>query len=90
MEDMVWARRRLTKPNDVSSVTVKDSATPATSQSGRYYRSRSENGDLESGVFLLEQTPVVEGALTAIDPRTGAILAMVEVMITIAANSTVP
>lgn len=78
MEDMVWARRRLTKPNDVSSVTVKDSATPLQLlKVGDIIEVAPKNGDLESGVFLLEQTPVVEGALTAIDPRTGAILAMV-------------
>ena len=32
---------------------------------------------MESGQFRLEQTPIVEGALLSLDPRTGAVKAMV-------------
>lgn len=78
LEDMAWARRRLTKTNDVSRVTLKEGATPAQIlKVGDIIEVFPKNGNLESGGFVLEQTPIVEGALTAIDPRTGAILAMV-------------
>jgi penicillin-binding protein 1A len=77
-EDMSWARRRLEKSNDTSKTTVKEQATPLQIlKVGDIVEVLPKNGDLESGVFVLEQTPLVEGALTAIDPRTGAILAMV-------------
>ncbi|MGE0473095.1 MAG: penicillin-binding protein 1A [Nitrospirales bacterium] len=78
LEDMTWARRRLDKSNDVSNATVKEAATPPQLfKVGDIIEVAPKKGNLESGQFVLEQTPIVEGALTAIDPRTGAILAMV-------------
>ncbi|MGD9851004.1 MAG: penicillin-binding protein 1A [Nitrospirales bacterium] len=78
LEDMTWARRRLAKSNDVSNATVKEGATPPQLfKVGDIIEVFPKKGNLESGQFVLEQTPIVEGALTAIDPRTGAILAMV-------------
>ncbi len=78
LEDLTWARRRLVKSNDVSKATVKEGATPAQLlKVGDIVEVAPKKGNLESGQFVLEQTPIVEGALTAIDPRTGAILAMV-------------
>jgi penicillin-binding protein 1A len=75
-DDMAWARRRLRGRDPVKDVTVLPSV-----------KSLLKPGDvIEVGVkrvgkegveFRLEQTPLVEGALLAVDPRNGAIRAMV-------------
>lgn len=75
-EDMAWARRRLTGPDPTRDVILLANV-----------RRLLKPGDvIEVGVkkvkknalyLTLEQTPAVEGALIALDPRTGAIRAMV-------------
>jgi len=78
LEDMRWARRQLKKGDDVTEAVVL--ANPTADQiltPGDIIEVAPKNGDLESGEFRLEQTPLVEGALLALDPRTGAIKAMV-------------
>jgi penicillin-binding protein 1A len=78
LKDMRWARRRLEKGDEVTDAVVL--ANPTADQiltSGDIIEVVPKKGDLESGEFRLEQTPIVEGALLALDPRTGAIKAMV-------------
>ncbi|TSA00836.1 MAG: PBP1A family penicillin-binding protein [Nitrospiraceae bacterium] len=77
-EDLLWARRRLRGPD-----TVKHAREIAAKSPGELFKA----GDvIEVGVkkvagevvqFALEQTPIVEGALMAVDPRTGAVRAMI-------------
>jgi len=77
-EDLAWARRRLRGPDPTKDVKDLGSAPLG---------AILKVGDvIEVGVkklggigaqFTLEQTPLVEGALLSLDPRTGAVLAMV-------------
>jgi penicillin-binding protein 1A len=78
-EDLLWTKRRLRGPD-----TLKHVKEIATKSPGELFRV----GDVvEVGIkklsaaaaaqFTLEQTPVVEGALMAVDPRTGAVRAMI-------------
>ncbi len=77
-EDLLWARRRLRGPD-----TVKHAREIAAKSPGELFKA----GDvIEVGVkkvagevvqFTLEQTPIVEGAIMAVDPRTGAVRAMI-------------
>lgn len=78
MEDLLWARRRLRGPDPTKDVKETDAKTPG---------SILKVGDvIEVGVkklgdhvaqFTLEQTPLVEGGLLSLDPRTGAVIAMI-------------
>ena len=78
LKDMEWARRRLKDVTDVGSAEKRENATPRhLLKVGDLIEVWPKNGKLESGKFVLEQTPVVEGSLLAIDPRTGAVQAMV-------------
>ncbi len=78
LDDMAWARRRLKDPNDVETAEVREKATPRQIlKAGDIVEVLPKKGDLESGVFVLEQTPLVEGSLLALDPRNGAIQAMI-------------
>jgi penicillin-binding protein 1A len=78
LEDMTWARRRLKSAGSVSAVTVLDKATvPQLLKPGDVIEVRLKARTGETVHFALEQTPVVEGALLALDPRNGAIRAMV-------------
>ena len=77
-EDLLWAKRRLKGPD-----TVKHAREVVFKSPGDLFKV----GDvIEVGVkkvagdavqFALEQTPIVEGALMAVDPRTGAVRAMI-------------
>ena len=80
MDDMVWAAKRLNGPDLLKDAQVI--ANPKPSQilaPGDVIQVRVKR--IEAGrkqvSFALEQEPVVEGALLAIDPRTGAIKALV-------------
>ena len=76
--DMLWARRQLMKGAEVTEAVVRDNPTADQILTpGDIIEVAPRHGDLESGEFRLEQTPLVEGALLALDPRTGAIRAMV-------------
>ena len=78
LEDMLWAERRLSAGASVTEAEV----APVVSA-----RQLVEPGDVievslkstrnDTIRFRLDQTPLVEGALIAIDPRTGAVRAMV-------------
>jgi penicillin-binding protein 1A len=75
-EDMAWAKRRLKGRDLVKDVTelpsVKHLLKP-----GDVIEVGVKKADAGAVQFRLEQTPIVEGALVAIDPRNGAIRAMV-------------
>jgi penicillin-binding protein 1A len=78
LKDMQWAERRLKNVRDVGTARVQKGATPRhILKVGDIVEVLPKQGDLESGTFVLEQTPVVEGSLLALDPRTGAVQAMV-------------
>ena len=77
LKDMQWAERRLKDLNDVGSAIVQKDFTPRhILQVGDIVEVLPKKGNLESGNFVLEQTPLVEGSLLALDPRTGAVQAM--------------
>ena len=77
-EDLLWARRRLRGPDPTKDAKDTGAKTPM---------DILKVGDvIEVGVkklggtlaqFTLEQTPLVEGALISLDPRTGAVIALV-------------
>ena len=75
-DDMAWARRRLKGRDLTKDVTVLPSPKQVLKPGDVIEVAVKKVG--RDGVQLrLEQTPVVEGALVAIDPRIGAIRAMV-------------
>ena len=77
LKDMQWAERRLKDPNDVGTAKVQKELTPRhILKVGDIVEVLPKKGNLESGNFVLEQTPLVEGSLLALDPRTGAVQAM--------------
>jgi penicillin-binding protein 1A len=77
LDDMKWAKRRLKDVNDVGTAVVQKKITPRhILKAGDIIELWPKNGNLESGIFVLEQTPLVEGSLLALDPRTGAVQAM--------------
>jgi penicillin-binding protein 1A len=75
-DDMAWAKRRLKGKDVVKDVvtlpTVKNLVKP-----GDLIEVSLKKVEKKTTYFQLEQTPVVEGALVAIDPRNGSIRAMV-------------
>ena len=78
LEDMIWAARRLIGldvNNDV--VVLKTPAADQILNPGMIIEVAVKDASDGNVQFILEQTPRVEGALMAIDPKTGAIRAMV-------------
>ncbi len=77
LDDMEWARRRLKDVKDLASAVTQKEATPRQIlKVGDIVEVLPKDSNLETGTFVLEQTPLVEGSLIALDPRTGAVLAM--------------
>ncbi|HET8579774.1 MAG TPA: PBP1A family penicillin-binding protein [Nitrospiraceae bacterium] len=76
LDDMVWARRRLKGRDLTKDVTVLSSPKQVL-KPGDVIEVAVKKVGRDGVQFRLEQTPVVEGALVALDPRTGAIRAMV-------------
>ncbi len=78
LPDMRWAKRRLSEGASVTDavVTPIDSATQLV-KPGDVIEVSLKSTANDTIRFRLDQTPVVEGALIAIDPRTGAVQAMV-------------
>ncbi len=77
LKDMQWAQRRLKDLNDVETAMVQKEFTPRhILKVGDIVEVLPQKGNLESGNFVLEQTPLVEGSLLALEPRTGAVQAM--------------
>jgi penicillin-binding protein 1A len=75
-DDMAWAKRRLKGKDPVKDAvtlpTVKNLLKP-----GDVIEVSLKKVEKNTTWFQLEQTPIVEGALVAIDPRNGSIRAMV-------------
>ena len=75
-EDMAWAKRKLKGPDP-----VKDAVTlPAVKnllKPGDVIEVGLKKVEKNVTYYQLEQTPIVEGGLVAIDPRNGSIRAMV-------------
>jgi penicillin-binding protein 1A len=77
-DDPMWARRRLKGPDPIKDVQETRAKT-----SGELFKVgdvievsvKKMVGDIAQ--MTLEQTPLVEGALLALDPRTGAVRAMI-------------
>ena len=77
LEDMEWAQRRLKDVKDLASAVTQKEATPRQIlKVGDIVEVLPKDNNLEAGIFVLEQTPLVEGSLIALDPRTGAVQAM--------------
>ena len=76
--DLMWARRRLKGPDPIKHVKDTGAKTP-----GELFKVgdvievslKKMVGDVAQ--MTLEQTPLVEGALLSLDPRTGAVRAMI-------------
>ena len=78
LKDMLWAKRRLAKGAPVTDAKV----FPITSakqllRPGDVIEVSLKSMHKDGIRFRLDQTPLVEGAVIVIDPRTGAIRAMV-------------
>lgn len=78
LEDATWARKRLLPPDFRTAEVRADAALNKIVSPGDRILVRVKRQERNGGfVFALEQEPLVEGALVALDPRTGAIRAMV-------------
>jgi penicillin-binding protein 1A len=75
-DDMVWAQRQLIGRDVVKDVKVVASPKQLV-KPGEVIEVAVKKVERDTIHFRLEQTPVVEGALIATDPGTGAIRAMV-------------
>ncbi|MCC2641920.1 MAG: mrcA [Nitrospira sp.] len=75
-DDMAWASKRL-KGKDPTKDTVQVKNLKQLLALGDVVEVGIKKLDKETVHLRLEQTPVAEGALIAIDPKTGAIRAMV-------------
>ncbi len=75
-DDMAWARRRLHGKDPTKDFTTVQSPKQLL-KPGDVIEVGVKKVDRDVVRFQLEQTPIVEGGLIAIDPRTGSIRAMV-------------
>lgn len=75
--DMDWARRLLLKGPDPSKDAATVSSVKGLLEPGDVIEVAIKQVDTDVVHWRLEQTPLVEGALIAIDPRNGAIRALV-------------
>jgi penicillin-binding protein 1A len=74
--DFAWAQKRLNGKDPLKDVTLVKNMKQLL-MPGDVVEVVVKKVEKDSIHFALEQTPVVEGALIAIDPKTGAIRAMV-------------
>ncbi|MFZ5876973.1 MAG: penicillin-binding protein 1A [Nitrospirota bacterium] len=78
IEAAAWARKRLTPPDFRTAESRPGAPLNKLIAAGDRLLVRVVRRDDRGGyTFALEQEPIVEGALIAVDPRTGAIRAMV-------------
>ena len=78
LKDMLWAARRLVGPDINEDIVVLKAPTADQILSvGNIVEVALKTPISGTTKFTLEQTPLVEGALMAIDPKTGSIRAMV-------------
>ena len=76
VKDMEWARRRLLGPDPSKDVKVLPSVKGLLKE-GDVIEVAIKQVDADKVHWRLEQTPSVQGALVALDPRNGAVRAMV-------------
>lgn len=80
LRDMDWARRRVTGPDLLKDFVENKKAGPEDILKVGdviLVQVKRRNKEKRTAVLALDQEPLVEGALLALDPRTGAIKAMV-------------
>lgn len=75
-EDMAWAKRRLRGSDPTRDVVVTQNLKQVL-KPGDVIEVSVKKTDRDQTYFRLEQTPLVDGGLVAVDPKTGAIRAMV-------------
>ena len=75
-DDMAWAKRRLTGPDTVKDIVVA-SQPKQVLKPGDVIEVRVKKIEKEQTYVQLEQTPLVEGGLIALEPDKGAIRAMI-------------
>jgi penicillin-binding protein 1A len=75
-DDMAWAKRRL-RGRDLTKDVIVLPTVKGLLKPGDVIEVAVKSTDRDTVYFELDQTPMVEGALVALDPRTGAIRAMV-------------
>jgi penicillin-binding protein 1A len=75
-DDMAWAKRRLTGQDLVKDVVVSANAKQVL-KPGDVIEVKVKKVEKDQVLVQLEQTPLVEGGLIAIEPAQGAIRAMV-------------
>ncbi len=76
LEDMAWAKRRLKGSDPTRDVAVTQNLKQVL-KPGDVIEVSIKKTDRDQTYFRLEQTPLVDGGLVAVDPKTGAIRAMV-------------
>ena len=78
LQDLLWAERRLSEGASVTDAVVKPIVSARQLvKPGDVIEVSLKSTANDTIRFRLDQTPAVEGALIAIDPRTGAVRAMV-------------
>ena len=75
-DDMAWAKRRLTGPDTAKDIVVNQNLKQVL-KPGDVIEVMVKKLDRDTIHVQLEQTPLVEGGLIALDPGKGAIRAMV-------------
>jgi penicillin-binding protein 1A len=75
-DDMAWAKRRLTGPDTAKDIVVSPNVKQIL-KPGDVVEVRVKKIEKDHVYVQLEQTPLVEGGLIAVDPANGAIRAMV-------------
>lgn len=75
-DDMAWARRRL-RGRDPTKDVIEVVSMKKLVKPGDVIEVTVKKVGRDTAEFQLDQTPVVEGALVALDPRTGSIRALV-------------
>ena len=75
-EDMAWAKRRLTGPDTMKDAFVNSNLKQVL-KPGDVVEVRVKRLDRDGVHVQLEQTPLVEGGLIALEPGQGAIRAMI-------------
>ena len=77
-DDLIWARRRLKGPDPIKHVKDTGAKTPdELFNIGDVIEVRVKKMVGNVAQMTLEQTPLVEGALLSLDPRTGAVRVMI-------------
>ncbi len=77
-EDLLWTKRRLRGPDPTKNVKDMGAKSPGELfKTGDVVEVGVKKLSASAAQFALEQTPIVEGAFMAVDPRTGAVRAMV-------------